>query len=189
MAATLSQSGSSAAPTVIRPVRRRVRLRELWTSRHVAWMIGQRDIRAKYKQSALGSLWLLIGPLGMLIAVTIAFSGVTNVHTGDVPYILFALVGLMVFTYVQLSITIGASAIVANAPLVRRSTVPRLALVLGGLLGNLPAASVMLVASLVLAAAYGVLPVQAVLVPALLLWLLSMVGGLALLVSSMAVRF
>jgi ABC-type polysaccharide/polyol phosphate export permease len=189
MAAAVPTTGPESPPTIIRPAKRRVRLRELVTGFEVARMIGQRDIKAKYKQSALGMLWLLIGPLGMLIAVTIAFSGVTSVHTGDVPYMVFALVGLTVWTYMQMSITIGATAIVGNSSLVRRSTVPRLALVFGGLLGNLPAASVMLAASVVLAAIYGVLPLQAFLLPVLLVWLLALVGGIALLISSVAVRF
>ena len=38
-------------------------------------MIGLRDMRVKYKQAALGPLWLVIAPLGMLAALTIAFSG------------------------------------------------------------------------------------------------------------------
>lgn len=189
MAAASQAEAFEQPQTIIRPVKRRVRLREVWTSRQVAWMIGQRDIKAKYKQAALGPLWLLIGPFGMLIAVTIAFSGVTSVDTGHVPYMLFALVGLMVWTYLQLSITVGANAIVGNAPLVRRSTASRLALVLGGLLGNLPAAAVMLSASLILSAAYGVLPLQALLLPLLLAWTLVLVGGVALLISSVAVRF
>lgn len=152
-------------------------------------MIGQRDIKAKYKQAALGPLWLLIGPLGMLVAVTIAFSGVTRVDTGDIPYMLFALVGLLVWTYVQISIALGANAIVGNAPLVRRSAMPRVALVTGGLIGNLPPAMIMLVVTLFLAAAYGVLPLQALLVPVLLLWLLVFAGSVSLLVASIAVRF
>jgi lipopolysaccharide transport system permease protein len=174
---------------VLRPVKRRVRLRDLWTSRSVARMIGLRDIKVKYKQAALGPLWIVLAPLGMLVAVTVAFSGVTSVHTGDVPYVLFALVGLFVWTYLQLSILIGASAIAGNTPLVRRSAIPRLALVTGGLLGNSPPAAVMLGVSLVLAALYGVLPLQALLLPGLLLWLLVFVGSATLLVASIAVRY
>lgn len=182
-------TGEEPQLRVLRPVNRRLLLRELWTSRAVARMIGQRDIKAKYKQAALGPLWLLIGPLGMLLAVTIAFSGVTKVHTGDVPYMLFALVGLIVWTYLQLSIALSASAIVGNIPLVRRSAMPRVALVTGGLIGNLPAAAVMLAVALVLAAVYGVLPAQAALLPFALVWLLVLVGGVSLFIAAVAVRF
>src|SRR3954451_14292372 len=107
-------------------------------------MIAVRDLKVKYKQAALGPLWLLIAPLGMLAAVTIAFSGVTDVDTGGTPYVLFALVGLIVWTFVQLSLTLGAMAIIANASLVRRSTVPRIALISGTMLGNLPPVLVMI---------------------------------------------
>src|SRR3954471_14544816 len=128
---SLPAADSSPELRVLRPARRRLRVRDIWTSRRVAWMIGQRDVKVKYKQAALGPLWLLIAPLGMLLAITIAFSGVTNVNTGSTPYILFALVGLVVWTYIQLSVTVGATAIVANHPLVRRSATPRIALVTG----------------------------------------------------------
>src|ERR1700712_3164354 len=96
-------SASAPAPRVYRPVKRRVKFSELWTTMRVARMIGLRDLKVKYKQAALGPLWLLIAPLGMLAAITVAFSGVTNVPTGKVPYVLFALVGLTVWTFVQLS--------------------------------------------------------------------------------------
>src|SRR3954447_10782765 len=129
---------------VLGPTRRRVRLRDLWTTRGVAWMIGLRDIKAKYKQAALGPLWLVIAPLGLLAAVTIAFSGVTDVQTSGIPYIAFALAGLTVWVFVQLSLTIGTQVIIGNSQLVRRSTLPRLALIAGSLIGNLPPFAVML---------------------------------------------
>ena len=173
----------------MRPVKRRVRVAELWTSRRVSMMIGQRDIKVKYKQAALGPLWLLIAPLGMLVAITIAFYGVTEVDTGDTPYVLFALVGLVVWTFLQLSVSIGATAIVHNQTLVRRSAMPRLALVAGSLIGNLPPLAVMLTATLILTLLLESLPLQALLVPALLAWLLVFVGSLTLLVSAVTVRF
>ena len=117
---------------VYKPVKRRLKVREVWSSLHVARMIGVRDIKVKYKQAALGPLWLVMAPLGMLISITIAFSGVTDVNTGDIPYLLFALVGLTVWTFIQLSASLGAAAIYGNGGLVRRSPLPRVALVTGG---------------------------------------------------------
>ena len=185
----LPPADPSPSLRVIRPVRRRVRLGELWRTRRVAQMIGQRDVKVKYKQAALGPLWLLIAPLGMLVAITIAFSGVTDVDTGGVPYVVFALVGLVVWNYLQLSLLVGAQAIVGNNTLVRRSGMPRLALVTGALLGNLPPLLVTLAATILLAAILHGLPVQVVLVPLLLVWLLVLVASLALLVSAVTTRF
>jgi ABC-type polysaccharide/polyol phosphate export permease len=138
MAGDLSTTLVEPKVHVYKPVRRRLRVSELWSTMHVARMIGLRDIKVKYKQAALGPLWLLIAPLGMLAAITVAFSGVTNVPTGDVPYVLFALVGLTVWTFIQLSAALGATAIVGNGGLVRRSPLPRVALVTGSVVGNLP---------------------------------------------------
>lgn len=152
-------------------------------------MIGLRDLKVKYKQAALGPLWLLIGPLGMLVAITIAFSGVTNVQTGGIPYLLFALTGLTVWTFIQLSCTLGAMSIVGNASLVRRSPLPRVALVTGSLLGNFPPITVMFVLALVGAIVTGRLPVQALLLPVLFVWLIAFTLSLALMLGALTARF
>jgi ABC-type polysaccharide/polyol phosphate export permease len=173
----------------MRPVKRRVRVRDLWTTRRVARIIGQRDVKVKYKQAALGPLWLVVAPLGMLLAITVAFYGVTEVDTGEVPYVLFALVGLVVWTYLQLCVSVGAQAIIANHPLVRRSSMPRLALVTGSLIGNLPPLAVMLAATLVLTLVVGSLPLQVLLLPVVLAWLMVFVGGVTLFMAAISVRF
>jgi lipopolysaccharide transport system permease protein len=171
------------------PKRRRIRLSDLWTSRHVGFMLGLRDIKAKYKQSALGPLWLVLQPLGMLAAVSIAFSKVTTVNTGGVPYITFALVGLAVWTYVQMAITVAPQVLQANYQVVRRSPCPRLAFVTGTLVSVLPPLAVVLTASIVAAGISGTLSVQALAMPILVAWLLLMTFGFTLLVTALGGRF
>jgi ABC-type polysaccharide/polyol phosphate export permease len=171
------------------PKRRRIRLSDLWTSRHVGFMLGLRDIKAKYKQSALGPLWLVLQPLGMLAAVSIAFSKVTTVDTGGVPYITFALVGLAVWTYVQMAITVAPQVLQANYQVVRRSPCPRLAFVTGTLVSVLPPLAVVLTASIVAAGISGTLSIQALAMPILVAWLLLMTFGFTLLVTALGGRF
>ena len=171
------------------PKRRRIRLSDLWTSRHVGFMLGLRDIKAKYKQSALGPLWLVLQPLGMLAAVSIAFSKVTTVNTGGVPYITFALVGLAVWTYVQMAITVAPQVLQANYQVVRRSPCPRLAFVTGTLVSVLPPLAVVLIASIVAAGISGTLSIQALAMPILVAWLLLMTFGFTLLVTALGGRF
>lgn len=188
MAHATSESGAPAHRVLV-AARRRLRVRDIWATRGVAWMIGLRDVKAKYKQAALGPLWLLIAPLGLLAAVTVAFSGVTDVDTGGIPYMPFALAGLTVWIFVQLSLTIGTQVLIANAQLVRRSPLPRLALVSGSLVGNLPPFAVMLTLSVVLTAAVHELPVQALLLPLLCLWLFVFTFAVTLVVSALAGRY
>jgi lipopolysaccharide transport system permease protein len=171
------------------PMRRRVRLREVRTSLPVGWMLGWRDMKTKYKQSALGPLWLVLQPLGMLFAISIAFTKVTSVNTGDVPYIVFALVGLAVWTYVQMTITVAPMTLPSNGTVVRRSPCPRVALVTGSLIAVLPPLAVVLTASLAAAAISTGLPVQALLMPLMVAWLLMLMWGFTLLVAALAGRF
>jgi lipopolysaccharide transport system permease protein len=171
------------------PAKRRVKLREVWTSLPVAWMLGRRDMKIKYKQSALGPLWLVLQPLAMLTAVTVAFSAVTNVDTGDVPYVVFALAGLAVWTYVQFTFAIGPMALPANQLVVRRSPCPRVALVTGSLISVLPPLAVVLAASFGAAVIAGQLAIQAVLLPAMVAWLLVFMWGITLLMAALAARF
>jgi lipopolysaccharide transport system permease protein len=152
-------------------------------------MLGWRDMKAKYKQSALGPLWLVLQPLGMLAAITIAFSKVTSVDTGDVPYVVFALVGLAVWTYVQMTITVAPGTLQANQQVVRRSPCPRVAFVTGTLISVLPPLAVVLVASIVAAAISGSLPVQALALPLLVAWLVVLMWGFTLLVTALGGRF
>jgi lipopolysaccharide transport system permease protein len=171
------------------PAPRRVRLREIWTTLPVGWMLGWRDMKTKYKQSALGPLWLVLQPLGMLAAITIAFSQVTNVDTGNVPYVVFALVGLAVWTYVQMTITVAPQTLTSNQQVVRRSPCPRVAFVTGTLISVLPPLAVVLVASIAAAAISGSLGVEVLAMPVMLAWLIVLMGGFCFLVTALGGRF
>ena len=171
------------------PVRRRVRLKDIWRSLPVGWMLGRRDVKIKYKQSALGPLWLVLQPLGMLLAVSVAFSKVTSVDTGDVPYVVFALVGLAVWTYVQMTITVAPQVLPSNWQVVKRSPCPRVAFVTGTLISVLPPLGVVLVASVGAAAISGHLGIQALAMPVLIVWLVALMWGVTLLVTAIGARF
>jgi lipopolysaccharide transport system permease protein len=178
-----------SAVRVTVPAKRRVKLREVWTTLPVGWMLGQRDMKIKYKQSALGPLWLVLQPLAMLTAIAVAFSAVTTVDTGDVPYVVFALAGLALWTYVQFTFAIAPTTLPSNQLVVRRSPCPRIALVTGALISVLPPLGVVLVASIGSAAITGHLPIQALLLPLMVAWLLVFMWGVTLLAAALAARF
>src|SRR3989442_12523245 len=92
--ADLSVFGAPLPMRESTPTSRRVGVLDIVSSWGVARIFAARDIKVKYKQSALGPLWLVLQPLGLLAAITIAFSGVANVDTRDAPYLYFGLVGM-----------------------------------------------------------------------------------------------
>lgn len=152
-------------------------------------MVGLRDMRTKYKQAALGPIWLFLAPFGLAVALVIAFSGVTNPQTSGIPYVPFMLAGLTVWTFIQLSLSIGSQSIVINAPLVRRSPVPRISLVVGSLIGNLPPFLVMLLFALIASAIAGLITVKVALLPLLILWLVVFTLATVLCFASFAVKY
>jgi ABC-type polysaccharide/polyol phosphate export permease len=171
------------------PTRRRVRLREFVTSFSVGSLIAMRDIKVKYKQSALGPLWLVMQPLGMLVALVVAFSAVADVDTGGVPYTVFALLGLAVWNYFTMGLNSATAILPSNGPLVRRSVCPRLALVTASLIGSLPPFLILMPISVIAAAATIGLPIQALLLPAVIAWLFVFTLGMTLSVSALSGRF
>jgi ABC-type polysaccharide/polyol phosphate export permease len=171
------------------PTKRRIRLSEIWASRHIARIAALRDTRVKYKQSLLGPIWLVLQPMGLLIAVLVAFSGVTHTNTGGVSPLLFTLVGVTVWTFVGATISSGTTSMIANAALVRRSACPRTALVIGAILTNLPTLAVMTCLSIVLALIINGPFVQMLLLPLLLLWTLVLLWGPCMVLAGIATRY
>ena len=104
------------------------------------------------------------------------------------PYVLFALVGLCVWIYIQLTLTMAPLALISNAVLVRRSTCPRIALLNATLLSNAPPLGVTLGVTLIATAADGRLTAQALLLPLLIAWLVALAWGLVVLLGAVASR-
>jgi lipopolysaccharide transport system permease protein len=175
---------------LIAPARSRVRIPELWTSMPLARTLAVRDFKVRYKQSALGWLWLLIQPLGMLAAFTAVFGGVADVGTDGVPYALFALVGVTVWTFVSSAVATGVRAHVMNLKLIKLVPCPRVAFVTANLIATLPYLAVPLLLTLVAIPLAGrALPVQTFALPLVALWLCVLVFAWTLLLSAVNVRF
>jgi len=171
------------------PVVRRARLAEIVSSYPVAKVIGARDIKVKYKQSALGPLWLFLQPLGILAALTVAFSGVTDVDTDGVPYVVFGLAGVTVWTFISMTIAVAPQAFLSNAAFIRRTPAPRLAFVTGTLYANLPQLGIMTCVTLAATALLHSVGPELLLLPLFTIWLMIFTWGVVLLIAPVAARF
>ena len=118
----------AAARIVIRPTSGPIspRLKELWEYRELFYFLVLRDIKVRYAQTLLGAFWTLFQPLGMMLVFTYAFSKIANIDTGGTPYPLFALAGLALWMFVSRAVLTGATSLVANIPLVTKTSCPRL---------------------------------------------------------------
>ena len=113
-------------------------LRVLVDRRQLLADFAWRELRARYKGSALGFMWNFVNPLLQLVVFWILFGVVLRTRpitaSGEQPYAVFLFVGLLPWTFFATSLQSGASAILANAPLVKKVRMP---------LQLLPAASVL----------------------------------------------
>ena len=83
--------------TVIEPSRGLVALRlgEVWEYRELLYFLAWRDVKVRYKQTALGILWIILQPVVSIVIFSLLFGGLLKVPSGDVPYPLFALAALI----------------------------------------------------------------------------------------------
>ena len=98
-----------------------------WTTRYseLLWTLVRRELRARFRGSALGLLWSLLYPLAMVGVYTLVFSVLWKV-TGNIPhYPLFVLSGLAVWTFFQVGLQLGTTSLVANGDLIKKVWFPR----------------------------------------------------------------
>jgi len=174
--------------TIRAPAKYRLRLAQLLSDKPVIWALAGRDLKSRYKQSALGPAWVVFQPFALLVAFTVGFHSVAHVQTQGVPYILFALTGLVVWTYFQAVTMAAVGSLVNNYPLVRWTACPRIALPLATLISNLPSFAIPAAAAVIAAGATGFLAIQALLLPLLFLWLVVLVAAVAIFMSAITVR-
>lgn len=98
-------------------------LKEIYAYRQMIYSLVKRDLRGRYKGSALGFLWTFINPLLQLIVYTIVFSVIMK--TGIEKYYLFLFVALVPWLFFSTCLTGGASCIMAQQDMVKKIYFPR----------------------------------------------------------------
>jgi ABC-type polysaccharide/polyol phosphate export permease len=167
-----------------------LRLRELWEYRELTYFLAMRDIKAQYKQAALGITWAVIQPLAGVALFTVVFHQVAHLNSGYAPYSVFALVGFLVWTYFSATIGSAARSIVANANLVTKVYFPRMAAPISALLPGLMGLAPGLVVLGLLMAVAGVAPTVALFALPLCLIALVLVSlGVGLFLAAVNVKY
>lgn len=97
----------------------------LFSYKDLFWQLTFREIKARYKQSVLGYAWAILVPLLNLLVLSIVFSYVFKVPTGNVPYPIFLFVALVPWLFLVNSITSATGSIMANSSLITKVKLPR----------------------------------------------------------------
>jgi lipopolysaccharide transport system permease protein len=102
-----------------------INLGELWQYRELIYFLTWRDVKVRYKQTALGAAWAILQPLLMMAIFTLFFSRMAGLPSGEVPYPLFSYAGLLPWTFFATAITAAGNSVVGSERLITKIYFPR----------------------------------------------------------------
>ena len=100
-------------------------LRDIWAYRELLYFLTWRDIKVKYKQTAMGAAWAIIQPLFMVIVFAVFFGIFMGVPTDGMPHLVFFYCGLMPWIFFSTSLGVCSSSLISNTNLITKIYFPR----------------------------------------------------------------
>lgn len=101
-------------------------LRELWNYRDLLYFLTWRDIKVRYKQTAMGAAWAIVQPLFMMLIFAVFFGLFVGVPTDGMPHMLFFYCGLMPWTFFSGAVSNSSLSLVNSSNLITKIYFPRL---------------------------------------------------------------
>lgn len=166
-------------------------LREIWRYRELLYFLVWRDVKVRYKQTAIGVAWVVLQPFLTMVLFSVIFGQLMGVSTGGrEPYPIFAYVALLPWTLFAGALSRCGQSLVADANLITKIYFPRLILPFAAVLSTLVDFAVSFLILLGLLAFYGIMPGTAVLaLPLLLLLAILTAAGFGLWLAALNVRY
>ena len=151
---------------------------ELWEHRELLYFFVWRDIKIRYKQTAIGAAWAILQPLLTMIVFTLFFGRLAHIPSEGLPYPIFYYSALLPWMYFAASLQNATNTIVENQRVITKVYFPRLALPLSSVLSGLVDFGVSFLMFVAMMIYFGLRPSAAILwLPAfLLLALLTALG-------------
>ena len=188
------RAGDAEAPTlVIEPAGRfpRIDLRELHAYRGLLFFLVWRDIKVRYAQTVLGAAWAILQPVLTTLVFTLVFGRLARIPSDGVPYPVFALAGLVPWTYFSTALTGSSNSLISNTNLITKVYFPRLVIPVAPVLAGLVDFVVTLAVLLLVMLAYGRVPSAAALVvlPLLVLAMMLTAAGIGCWLSALNIQY
>lgn len=103
-----------------------INFRELIAYRELLYFLVWRDIKVRYKQTALGASWAIIQPVMTMLVFSIFFGRLAKMPSDGVPYVLFSFAALVPWTFFATGFGLASNSLVGNANLISKVYFPRL---------------------------------------------------------------
>jgi lipopolysaccharide transport system permease protein len=177
---------------VIRPSKgwKAVNLRDLWQYRELMLFLAWREIKVRYKQTALGIAWAIIQPVFAMIVFSIFFGRLAGMPSDGLPYPLFAYCALLPWQLFVYSLVESSNSLVVNQNLITKVYFPRLIIPISVVLAGLVDFCIAGIVLIVLMSYYHVVPMKAVwALPFFVLMTVGLALGVGLWLSALNVQY
>ena len=114
---TINEAGLTLAP---------FSLSEIWQYRELLYFLTWRDIKVRYKQTAMGAAWAIIQPLFMMLVFAVFFGVLIGVPTEGIPHLVFFYCGLLPWTFFANGVVNSSMSLVNNSNLITKVYFPRI---------------------------------------------------------------
>ena len=103
-----------------------LKLSEIWEYRELLYFLVWRDIKVRYKQTALGAGWAIIQPLMTMVVFSVFFGGLGKIPSDGIPYPIFSFAALVPWTFFANALNQSANSLVGSANLITKVYFPRM---------------------------------------------------------------
>jgi lipopolysaccharide transport system permease protein len=189
---TLAAAPAQKPFLIIRPTSgwAAINLRDLWLYRDLLMSLAARDVKLRYKQTALGVIWVVLQPLMAAGIFSFVFGTVAKLPSDGLPYFLFSYAGLLGWNLFNSTLSKCSTSLLGNAQLISKVFFPRLVLPLSTVPAALIDFGVALAMMAVLMVAYRVAPTPALLLlPVWMAVLILLALGIGLCSAALSVSY
>lgn len=167
-----------------------LQLRELWEHRELLYFLTWRDVKVRYKQTALGAAWAIIQPFMTMVVFSLFFGRLAKIPSDGIPYPIFSYTALVPWTFFANGLTQSSNSLVGSANLIKKVYFPRLTVPISTVLSGAVDFGLAFLVLLVMMIYYGIAPtVNAVFLPLFALLALATSLGVGLWLSALNVQF
>jgi lipopolysaccharide transport system permease protein len=167
-----------------------LRLNELWEYRELLYFLTWRDIKVRYKQTALGAAWAIIQPVFTMVIFSLFFGRLAKMPSDGVPYPIFSMAGLVPWTFFVYGLSQASNSLVGSQNLIKKVYFPRLVIPISSLCSGLVDFAIAFVILFVMMFYYGIAPGwNIVWIPAFILLTLVTSLGVGLWLSALNVQY
>lgn len=167
-----------------------LKLNELWVYRELLYFLTWRDVKVRYKQTALGAAWAIIQPLFTMLVFSVFFGRLAKIPSDGIPYPLFSFAALVPWTFFANGLGQASNSLVGNSNLLTKVYFPRLVIPISTVISGFIDFALSFAVLLLMMVYYGKMPTLNVIwLPFFLLLALITALGVGLWMSALNVEY